>query len=406
MTVAAYFWLLLAAQPSVTDLINEGAKAIDAGRYDDAVKILQQAVAKVPDDIAAQFQLGLAYSLSGQDSAAIETFRKTLTLKSDLYEAQVNLGHLYVRNKDYPAAEQWLKLAVTQKPKAERPNYLLGQALMAQGKAAEAEPLFRTILEINPKSIDGLVAVGRCLTLQKKPLEAAAIFQQALMLEPSNRDLLLETASLYEASGKRKEAIELYAKVPDDPAARERLGNLLLEDGRPEEAIPHLEAAQTKSPTSANRFALAMAYVRVKKPELAIPLVEKILQTDPNDVEVRMFYGRLLRDQRRFLVAAGQFQAVTKAKPDAADAWSELASCLILAELYADAVPALDQVRRLKGENAAYHYFRALSLDHLKQYKPALDSYRRFLELSDNKSPDEEFKARQRVIVIQKVLSK
>ena len=41
-----------------------------------------------------------------------------------------------------------------------------------------------------------------------------------------------------------------------------------------------------------------------------------------------------------------------------------------------------------------------------RQPKPALASYQRFLELSNGKSPDEEFKARQRARILTKVLSK
>jgi hypothetical protein len=39
-------------------------------------------------------------------------------------------------------------------------------------------------------------------------------------------------------------------------------------------------------------------------------------------------------------------------------------------------------------------------------YEPALQSYERFLASSEGKYPDEEFKARQRVRVIKKELSK
>ena len=37
---------------------------------------------------------------------------------------------------------------------------------------------------------------------------------------------------------------------------------LLLESGQPADAIPHLETAVAKSPTEANRAALATAYVK------------------------------------------------------------------------------------------------------------------------------------------------
>jgi hypothetical protein len=45
-------------------------------------------------------------------------------------------------------------------------------------------------------------------------------------------------------------------------------------------------------------------------------------------------------------------------------------------------------------------------LDKNRVYEPALHSYERFLELSEGKYPDEEFKARQRIRVLKKELSK
>ncbi len=42
----------------------------------------------------------------------------------------------------------------------------------------------------------------------------------------------------------------------------------------------------------------------------------------------------------------------------------------------------------------------------MKLYKDALPAYQKFLALSNGKSPEEEFKARQRIIVARKVLEK
>jgi hypothetical protein len=79
---------------------------------------------------------------------------------------------------------------------------------------------------------------------------------------------------------------------------------------------------------------------------------------------------------------------------------------LILTEDYAQALAALDKVRALGAEKPAHHYFRAIVLDKHRQYKPALESYQRFLATSEGKYPDEEFKARQRVRIIEKELNK
>ena len=79
---------------------------------------------------------------------------------------------------------------------------------------------------------------------------------------------------------------------------------------------------------------------------------------------------------------------------------------LILMENYPQALAALDRVRALGAETAAHHFFRAIILDKSKLYEPALASYEKFLSMSDGKNPKEEFKARQRVRIIKKELSR
>ena len=67
----------------------------------------------------------------------------------------------------------------------------------------------------------------------------------------------------------------------------------------------------------------------------------------------------------------------------------------------------LDLLQQLLSKEKPGHvYLRAIVLDKFHQFKAALESYERFLALSNGQSPDEEFKARQRVRIIQRELSK
>jgi hypothetical protein len=43
---------------------------------------------------------------------------------------------------------------------------------------------------------------------------------------------------------------------------------------------------------------------------------------------------------------------------------------------------------------------RAITLDKMRQLKPALEAYEQFLAVSQGKHPDQEFQARQRVRII------
>ena len=51
-------------------------------------------------------------------------------------------------------------------------------------------------------------------------------------------------------------------------------------------------------------------------------------------------------------------------------------------------------------------FYRALSFDRLKQPRPALDAYQKFLAAVQGKLPDQEFQARQRVRIIERELQK
>jgi tetratricopeptide (TPR) repeat protein len=114
----------------------------------------------------------------------------------------------------------------------------------------------------------------------------------------------------------------------------------------------------------------------------------------------------VLRDERKFVPAAQQFQEAIRVRQDSREAWNELAGMLILSEDYGRALAALDKVRQLGEDTPANYYFRAIILDKMHEYQPALENYQKFLALSQGKNPDEEFKARQRSRIIQRELSR
>jgi tetratricopeptide (TPR) repeat protein len=388
------------------DYSAEGLKALAAQRYEDAVRSFTKAVEADPKDYGAQFHLALSYSLLGKDAEAIPRYKTVLELKPGLYEAQLNLGMLLLRQKQAREAAPYLEAAAEKKPKEFRPAFYLAEALLATDEFAKAEQHYKAALELDPKSAAAHLGLARSQARQNRLAEAAPNFRKAAELEAGFKDVLLELGSLYEAAKMPAEAIAVYQQFPDNLGARERLGELLLEAGKLPEAIVHLEFSVEKSPAPANRLALAMAYLRNKETAKALPLLAQAVQSDPANMDLRMAYGRALRDARNFPAAAKEFDQVVKRKPDSREAWNELAAMLILLENYPQALAALDRAAALGPETPAHHYFRAIILDRTKQYQPALANYERFLALCQNLYPDEEFKARQRIRMIKKELSR
>ncbi len=403
MWPTALLVLLLAFQ---NNYYEQGLKALDQNQYQSAVDDFLKAIEAEPQDYILHFNLALAYSLLGKDADAIPQYKKVLELKPDLYQADLNLGITLVRSKQAADAVPYLAAAVAQKSQEYRPNYYLAAALLASDNFAKAEQAYTAALALDPKSPDAELGLAHAQVKQNKLSDAAPHFKKAAELNPKYNDGLLELAALYEAQKQPAEAIALYQQFPDNPGAQERLGELLLSSGQPADAVNHFQAAIEKSPTTANRAALAEAYIKNKEPDKALPVTDAILATDPNNFDIRMLHGRILRDQRKFTPAAQDFARATQMKPDYPNAWSELAGVLVMAEDYPAALGALDRLAALHAEKPGHVYLRAIVLDKIRQIKPALESYEKFLAMSNGQNPDEEFKARQRVRILQRELGK
>lgn len=382
----------------VPDYTADGMKALEEQRYQAALESFTKAAEADPKDYAAHFHIGLAQSLLNRDAEAIASYRKVLELKPGLYEAQLNLGIVLLNAKQAGEATTYLEVAAKQKPKEFRPVYHAAEAFLAAGAADKALPYFRTAVEIDANSKPAQAGLAQALARTGKLDEAAPLFEKA--------GNLLQLAELYEKANRRDQAIAIYRKFPDEPAARERLGSLLLENGDAASAIPELESSVAKDPTAANRYALALAYIGANQYAKAEPLLQAALADEPQNLNLRLQFARVLRQQKRYVAAAQEFFKVAQAQPDKPEHWSELAGVLVLAEQYPQALGALDKVKALNAEKPGHFYLRAIVLDKHKMFEAALENYEKFLAHSESKYPDEEFKARQRVRIIKQEMSK
>jgi tetratricopeptide (TPR) repeat protein len=360
--------ILLAQSP---DFLAEGNRALDDKQYERAVELFTKAVSADPRDYNAEFQLALSYNLLNKDAEAVPHYQAVLSLNPGMYEAELNLGLTLLRMGDGAGAGRYLESATAKK-----------------------------------STPPGETALARALVLQQRLPEAEEHFRKASTLDPARSEDLLEAAAAYEKAGNAAEAIRIYREFPHNPGALERAGVLLSAADQAAESIPALEAAVAQSPTDANRVALAQAYLKAKQPVKAENIAAQAVAAQPRDADLRLFYGRLLRDQRKFTEAANQFLAAAQITPKSLEAWNELAAALTIGEQYRQALAALDQVRALGGEGPGNLFFRAIAHDRLQQRPEALAAYQAFLAQSQGKFPDQEFQARGRIHVLELELKK
>jgi tetratricopeptide (TPR) repeat protein len=394
VAIATLFYL------QTPDFSAEGTKALDEGRYEAAAQAFGKAIEADPQDYFAHFNLALAYAFLHKDAEGIAEYRKTLELKPALYEAELNLGIMLMKQKEPAEAVPLFEDAAGQKPDRFQPRFSLAEAQLQSGAPDKAEENYRQALRLDPQSAAAEAGLAHALARQEKLADAAPHFQQAAKLDPRYRSLLLELGELYENHQQPAEAITIYREFPDNAAAQQHLGRLMLENKQYADALPQLEAAYQRDASQSNRTALAAAYVFTGDLVKALPLLSEAVAAAPADYELRMMYARALRDNKKFAESATQFYEAAKLKPNEPKTWSQLGGMLYMTNDYPRALAAFDKARELGEDTAGNWFLHAIILDRLKQLKPAVEAYQRFLALSQGKNPDQEFQARQRVRII------
>jgi len=395
--------LLIALQ---ADYTSDGMKALEAGKYADAIVAFNKVIAADPKDYFAHFNLAMAHTLLQQDTEAIAEFRKTLEIKPKLYEAELNGAMVLMRAKNPADAVAWLEDAAEQKPNEFRPRYYLAESQLQTGDYAKAEENFKRALALDSGNADANLGMAQSLVQQGRLDDAAPYFRKTAQIQPNYRDYLLQLGTLYEKANRPAEAMEIYREFPNNPAVQSRLGEMLMESKKYTDALPQLEAAYQKSPTPESRLALASAYVATHDGAKALPLLDEAVAEAPNDFELRMMYARTLRDRKQFPAAAQQFYSAAKLKPAEPKPWTELGDMLYMTGDLPQALSAFEQAAKAGEASAGNWFLRAIILDKLRQLKPAKAAYEQFLSLSQGKFPDQEFQARQRVRILDRELAK
>jgi tetratricopeptide (TPR) repeat protein len=391
--------LLLLSQAS--GFSGDGMKALETGQYEVAAEAFRKAVAADPADYSAHFNLALAYGLLARDEDGIAEYRKTLELKPDLYEAELNCGILLLRRKDAASAAAMIEAAAAQKPGEFRPRFYLAEAEAQSGTLDRAQADYRRALELDPKSAAAESGLGRALARDGKPAEAAPHYRQAATLDPKYRNLLLELAGAFETAHQPAEAAAIYRDFAADPGAQAHLGQLLLDGKQYAEAVPVLETAYAKEPSTANAVALAMAYTFSEQSRQSSSAV-------PAGGGRRARQLRFAHDVRahptRLAAVSSRRRAIRRGRQAQAHRHRGMARVGRRA-LYGRRLSARAGGFRPGPPVGREHrrqlaFMRAIILDKLRQLKPALEAYEQFLAQSDGKHPDQEFQARQRARII------
>jgi tetratricopeptide (TPR) repeat protein len=246
----------------------------ELGQYKEALAGLRKAFKQTADDPLrrlAGLQLTRAYTGLEQDDKAVEVALELGRLYADDPEVLYHGGRLFA-NFAYLQTMKLRKVA----PDSIFMHQARGEANESQGYYDAAIREYREVLALDPRRPGIHHRLGRAL-LARAGSEAAASssreeamkeFEDELRVDPTNANAAYELAEIYRKSGERKTAGALFEQAlkhyPDFEDAHIGLARVLIAEGKPELAVPHLKKAISSSPSNeVAYYQLSIAYGRV-----------------------------------------------------------------------------------------------------------------------------------------------
>jgi len=369
------------AQGLVGDLLLQAGRALDAEKWEDALKLYQQFIAQNPDHEGVP----LAYFAAGECQFHLERYEQALgnyrhiiaehSDWSDADGAYFRAGNCLFQLGRYAEAAEVLGQVAQQFPEsniADKVAYWLGEAHYQAGAEAVAIAAYKQSLQIAPDGEYAAYALYSIAMIQRETDAKATVatFKQLLNDFPDSPlvpDALYRLGEDYQKLGRPKEAVSYYQRVVTNytdcefaPHALAAIAQLQLTQNNFVQASETFLSVAERFPhhplAADAKLQAGHALFAAKDYSGAVALYAKTAadNTNPHAATARYFEGVACQLDGKDKHAIAAFNQLVESHPDnplRARAYIRLAALDYEAGRLADAVAAYEQAARLSGDD-------------------------------------------------------
>jgi predicted Zn-dependent protease len=367
-----------------------------------------------PADPRALFDAGYVADAQNRLDSAASFYRRAVDADPHSFEAHLSLGLLLARQGNLAEARSELAIATTLDPGDAGPA-VKARAWRALAQidrntdATEASNDLLEALKLTPETpADTLLAAS--LADQAGQFDAAEVAYRRILAKdpksaPANAGLahiLIARKQYPEAETLLRDALEQSGQSPADPALTAQLAAVLAAQDKPE-ALPLLQKLHEAHPGDpAIARMLAEVLAEAGDPAGSDRLYVALLASSPTDPALLIGHGQNLIRQLRYAEAFAAFDKATRLDPANPDGWSGLAFAASKINQPSATLHALTMRSKFLPENPSTCFLWATAYDSLRQKAAAIVYYHQFLNSSAGKFPDQEWQARQRLLLLEK----
>ncbi|MFZ3263057.1 MAG: sulfatase-like hydrolase/transferase [Terriglobales bacterium] len=190
-------------------------------RFQEAIPLLQQLIAREPEMPLPYGQLGRTYIALNESAKAVPVLRKLVELAPDSIVPHFYLGVALMGSEDAAAAIPEFEEVVNKGVRWDQARFMLAKAYAQEGRSGDAITQCETVIASNPNDYGALLLDGKLLALAKQPGAALPKLERAAALQPQMPEPRAYLANAFAQLGREREAVRERAATRRLEAARE-----------------------------------------------------------------------------------------------------------------------------------------------------------------------------------------
>ena len=323
----------------------------DRAEIEAAAADFESALARMPKNAVLRYNLAEAYRSQGDVEKAIVEYRAAISNRRDYLPPRYRLAGLQLARGEYgnavASAEEILEVA---------PNNLQALLIRASawarvGEGKQARDSLEAILKAAPGQADAVYQLAVLNLREKRYAEAETLFRQLYGLVPPDLRGLMGLVDVLMAQGRSEQAIQLLetnvAEHPEHRGLKLAAATTLNAVGRRQEAAAMLRGLLDEHPddSDAHKILGSVYYSEgnLAEAETHLKRAQELSANDPTPV---LYLGMLAERQGAVQQAVLRYEQVIELAPDNAVALNNLA--FLLAESTSELDRALSLIQKAR----------------------------------------------------------
>jgi arylsulfatase A-like enzyme/Flp pilus assembly protein TadD len=190
----------------LANLLHDAMFDVEDARYEQAIPLLQRALAVQPNIPVANMQYGIAQARLKHFDLAIAPLRKAVTAQPDNGMGHYELGLALFETGDWKEAAPEFEAAAARAPRWADAHFSLAAVYARIDRVPEAMTELDTTLGLSPDHYRANLLRGRILSLQGNPLGALDNLEKAAQVQPDSSEAHSFLADAYQQLGRVADA--------------------------------------------------------------------------------------------------------------------------------------------------------------------------------------------------------